>query len=131
MTIRRWLGLFSFLLLPACDIGTDAATRLACNIEAGAGRLGREDGASYRIRHDTPSQAGECDGPYKVQIDKVGALFIWCMNTAGAVTSSHSTSWHARFVDRPQTCILDKPAGSPLVIDLERLHGRAVITAIH
>jgi hypothetical protein len=127
----RWLGLSCVLLLPGCDIGTDAATRLAYDIEAGADRLGREDGATYSIRHDTPSKAGECDGPYKVQIDKVGALFIWCMNAAGAVVSSHSTSWHARFVDTPQTYILDKPANSPLIIDLERQHGRAVIAAVH
>ena len=38
MTIRtwRWSGLFFPLLLTACNIGTDAATRLAYDIETGA-----------------------------------------------------------------------------------------------
>jgi hypothetical protein len=110
-----------------CDIGTDAATRLAFDIEAGAGRLGRQNGATYSIRHNTPSKAGECTGPYTVQVDKVGALVIWCKDASGRTVSSHSTSYHGRFVDTPRTYILEKPAGAPLTIDLERRNGRAVV----
>jgi hypothetical protein len=116
--------------LTGCDIGTDAATRLAYDIEAGVGRLGGDDGARASIRHRTPSKSGECTGPYTVQIDKAGALIIWCKDDAGHTVSSHSTSYHARFVDTPRTYILDKPAGATLTIDIERQGGRAVVTDV-
>jgi hypothetical protein len=109
---------------------TDAATRLAYNIESGSNRLGPETGATLSILHHTPSRPGECDGPYAVQFDKVGALIIWCKDAAGHTVSSHSTSYHARFVDTPSTFVLEKPAGSDLTIDIERRGGRAVITGV-
>ncbi|HTS52056.1 MAG TPA: hypothetical protein VMH26_02180 [Burkholderiales bacterium] len=125
------LVLISLATVTGCDIGTDAATRLAYDIEAGAGRLGKDTGATYSIQHKTPSKSGECVGPYTVQLDKVGALIVWCYDAAGHTVSSHSTSYHARFVDTPRTYKLDKPAGATLTIDLERRDGRAVITDVH
>ena len=44
--------------------------------------------------------------------------------------SSHSTTYHARFVDTPQTSIIDKPAKDPVVFELERRSGRVVIAAV-
>ncbi len=116
--------------LAGCGIGTDPATRLAYDLEAGANRLGTESGARYGVEHRTPSRSGECEGPYSVQVDKVGALFIWCRDGAGRTVSSHSTSYHARFVDTPRTFILEKPAGATLTIELERRAGRAVIADV-
>lgn len=117
------------LLLGGCL--TDAATRLAYDIEAGAGRVGRTDGARYTLVHRAPSSAGECVGPYRVQLDKVGAIVVWCKDAAGDKTvSSHSTSYHARFVDTPETRIVDKPANEALVIELERRVGRIVIASV-
>jgi hypothetical protein len=128
MPAMRFLVLAVFLAASGCDIFTDAATRLAYDIEAGAGRLGKEAGARTSIQHHTPSKPGECAGPYSVQLDKVGALIVWCKDDTGKTVSSHSTSYHARFADTPRTYNLDKPAGSILTIDLERRAGRAVIT---
>lgn len=65
-----------------------------------------------------------------MQLDKVGALVIWCKDAAGATVSSHSTSYHARYVDTPQTWLLEKGAGSTLKIVMERRGARAVITAV-
>jgi len=128
---RRRLPLLVFLALGSgCDAFTDAATRLAYDIEAGAGILGKETGARYSIRHDTPSKLGECIGRYTLQIDKVGALIIWCKDETGKTASSHTTSYHARFVDTPQTYLLEKPAGSTLIIDIERRGSRAVIVSV-
>ena len=118
------------LALTACDGWTDAATRIAYDIEAGGARLGSSQGARYSIKHATPSKPGECIGPYKVQIDKVGALIIWCYDAAGGTVSSHSTTYHGRFVDTPRTYILDKPAGSTLTLDIERRGGRAIVTSV-
>lgn len=112
------------------DLLTDAATRAAYDIEAGARRLGSKPGARHAIVHQTPSKQGECVGPYMVQVDKVGALVIWCKNDAGQTVSSHSTSYHARFIDTPRTYILQKQAGAPLTIEIERRDGRAVVTDV-
>jgi len=117
--------------MAGCGFGTDAATRFASDIEAGANQLGSEDGATHSIRHDTPSKSGECAGPYKAQLDQVGAMIIWCEGTAAEAVSSHSMSYHARFVDTPQTFLLDKAAGETLTIELERRSGHAVITDVH
>jgi hypothetical protein len=117
---------FIAVLLAGCL--TDAATRLAYDLEAAAGRVGRSDGARYRLEHRVPSKSGECAGPYRVQLDKVGAIIIWCMDAAGEKTvSSHSTSYHRRFVVTPQTHILDKAARATLIIDLQRSDGQIVI----
>jgi hypothetical protein len=129
--IPRWSLLVLFLtVMTGCDVGTDPATRLAHEIEAGTSRLGKGAGAKYSIEHKTPSKAGECVGPYTVQLDQVGAMIIWCRDAAGKTVSSHSTSSHARFVDTPQTYIVEKPAGGALTIDLERRDDRAVVVGV-
>ena len=66
------LLLISLAALTGCDVATDPATRLAYDLEAGTGRLGREAGATYSVHHNQPSKSGECIGPYKVQLDRVG-----------------------------------------------------------
>lgn len=117
-------------LLAACAVPTDPATRLAADLEAGADRLRMDNGATDSVHHATPSRAGQCDGPYKVQLDKVGAMIVWCYDAAGATVSSHSTTSHAPHVDTPRSYIVDKGAGETLIVDLERRGDRAVITDV-
>jgi hypothetical protein len=113
--------------LVGCDVPTDPATRLAADLEAGASRL--DSLAAVEVLH-RPADAGECTGPYQVQLDAVGALIVWCKDAAGATVSSHSTSSHARYVDAPETHIVEKDAGATLVIGLERRAGRAVVVVV-
>jgi hypothetical protein len=127
---RPAIALVLAAALSGCGFFTDAATRLAYDLESAASRLGRTEGSRYTLVHKTPSKSGECVGPYKVQLDKVGALVIWCYDEAGTTVSSHSTSYHGRYVGTPETIIVDKPARSPLDIDLERRGGRAVIVGV-
>jgi hypothetical protein len=119
------------MAIAGCGNFTDAATRLASDLEAGSKQLGNTEGATYSVVHRTPSKVGECAGPYKVQIDAVGALIIWCYDASGNTVSSHSTSYHASFVKTPQTYLMEMSAGSTLTIDLERRNGQAVIVAVH
>ena len=65
-----------------------------------------------------------------VQLDKVGALIVWCRDAEDKVLSSHSTTHHGRFVDTRETFIVNKPAGGVLIIRLERQQGRAVIVSV-
>lgn len=126
MTDRRLLALLPLALLAGCL--TDAATRIAYDIESGAARVGNADGAEFTVEHRTPSKKGECEGSYTVQLDKVGTIIIWCRDARGEkVVSSHSTTYHSRFVDTPRTYILEKKPRDILVIELERQHGRVVI----
>ena len=65
---RRWRPVLVFLALAAgCDRFTDAATRLAYDMEAGAGLLGKEEGSRYSIQHHTPSADWQCNGSYRAQ----------------------------------------------------------------
>src|SRR3569832_1876858 len=122
LRLVRGLGLLATVLfLAGCF--TDAATRLAYDIESGVNRMNRQNETRHSIRH-APAESSECAGPYTVQLDKVGALIVWCKDTAGNIVASGSTSYHARFIDTPTTYILDKPAGAILTIDLERRAGR-------
>lgn len=116
--------------LAGCGVATDPATRLAADLADAADRLPLRDGATDALHHATPSRPGQCEGPYKVQLDKVGALIVWCKDAAGNTVSSHSTSSHSRAVDTADTFIVDKGAGETLIIDLERQDGRAVITGV-
>lgn len=127
--VPRTLLLLSLLLLTGCF--TDAATRIAYDIEAATKRVGHTENSQFTLAHRTPSKKGECDNSYKVQLDKVGALIIWCKDEMNNQTlSSHSTSYHSRFVDTPQTYILEKNAGETLFIELERRNGRIVIANV-
>lgn len=101
--------------LTACGIVTDPATRLAADLEGGADRLPLREGATDAVHHATPSRPGQCEGPYKVQLDRVGAMIVWCYDSA---------------VDTSQTFIVDKGSDETLIVDLERRGGRAVITAL-
>jgi hypothetical protein len=125
------LLLICLFFVSGCNVLTDPATRLASGIEAGVSQLGMQNGATYSIHNLTPATSGECNGPYTVQLDKVGALIVWCKDAAGKTLVSGSTTYHARFVDTPKTYIVDKPAGSSLTIDLERRNSRAVIVDVH
>jgi hypothetical protein len=130
MALTRGLALLAAtLLLAGC--WTDAATRLAYDLERGAGKVGAAEGATHAVVHQTPSKVGECVGPYQVQLDRVGAIIVWCKDASGAATvSSHSTSYHGRFVDTPETHIVNKRAGEPLTVTLVRRGGRVVVAGV-
>lgn len=127
--VTRTLLLLSLLLLTGCF--TDVATRIAYDIEAAAKRVGHTENSKFTLAHHTPSMKGECNHNYKIQLDKVGALIIWCKDEKNNQTlSSHSTSYHSRFVGTSDTYILEKNAGETLFIELERRNGRVVITEV-
>ena len=66
-----------------------------------------------------------------MQFTANSALVIWCKKPdASAVQSSHTTTYHLRFVEVPRTYKLDKGAGEPTLIDLAKADGRVVVTAV-
>ena len=109
----------------------DGATRIAYDIESGVAQFQRSDAITYSIKHSPEAMPDGCAGAYTLQLSEKSSLVIWCKNADGAgVTSSHTTTYHLRFVDVPRTYRLEKSAGEPTFIDLAKLNGRVVVTAV-
>src|SRR5437773_2470620 len=95
-------------MLVACS---DGATRIAFDIESGVAAFERSTATSYSIRHVPDAKPDGCAGSYTVQFSAHSSLLIWCKDSASSqVTSSHTTTYHLRFVEVPQTFKLDKAA---------------------
>jgi hypothetical protein len=126
-------SLVSVMLLVClgCSTFEDAATSLAGDIEKSVRHLGDSEGSVYVVRHDAKARATAKARLITVQFDKVGALIVWYKDSDGNVIESGSTSYHSRFVDTPNTIILDKSIDSPLQVELQRLGGRAVVTKVY
>lgn len=117
--------------LGACgDFLTDGATPLAYELEAGAKALGPSEHARLTLTHRPKASPEGCAGAYKLQLSAHAGLVIWCFDGAGKTTGSHITTYHLRFVDVPQTWILDKAAQTPTTLELERRNGRATVVAV-
>jgi hypothetical protein len=125
--VRRYL-VFAALLLGACS---DGATRIAYDIEAGAAAFRGSAATSYSVKHVPEPYPEGCGGPYSVQLSAASILVIWCKDAAGArIVGSHGTTYHLRFVEVPRQLNLEKPAGEPLYIDLEKQANRIVVVDI-
>jgi hypothetical protein len=76
-----------------------------------------------------------CGGAYTVQFTADSSLVIWCRKSdangvASAVASSHTTTYHLRFVRIPQTFRVDKGAGEATIIELAKQDGVVVMTGV-
>jgi hypothetical protein len=127
--VLRKLACLAFLaMLTAC---TDGATRIAYDIESNVAAFNRTNATASSIKH-TPEPSPEgCNGPYKVQLSERSSLVIWCKNAdSSKITSSHTTTYHLRFVDVPRQFIVDKSAGEALFIDVEKQNGKVVVVGL-
>jgi hypothetical protein len=122
---------FSLPLLALLAACSDGATRIAYDIESGAAAFRDSAATSYSIKHVPEAYPGGCGGPYAVQFSAEAILVIWCKDAgASRVIGSHGTTYHLRFVDVPRQLNLDKPAGEPLYIDLEKRGEKVVVVDI-
>ena len=114
--------LLAVTILVSC---TDGATRIANQIESDVAAFERSRANKATITHQPIRRWGNgCDDAYRLQVDKVGAIIIWCKDGAtGVTTGSHSTSYHARFVDTRQTWIVNKKKSEVVTIELEKRTG--------
>lgn len=125
---------------------TDAATRVAYDIESGAKKLGSAEGSRVEIRH-VPSRWPEgCAGSYTLHIGKGSAtadgngnfhinrdadgLSVRCYNSSGN-RHAWGTTYHLRFVDVSEAVEMEKQGGEAIVIAVERKAGRAVVVGLH
>ena len=123
-------SLIAITFLAGCSMFEDAATSLASDIERSANQLGSSEGSTTVVTHDAKARAPANARVISVQFDKVGALIVWYKDSTGSVIESGSTSYHARFVDTPETITVDKSIDTPLKVELQRRNGRAIITKV-
>ena len=112
-------GFLLMLSLAACS---DGATRIAYQIEAEAPKAAKSVDGRHTITHFPKREWDSgCADAYRIQFSEKSLLVIWCIDSkTGETTGSHSTSYHLRFVDVPGTWIVDKAAGQPTYIDLQK-----------
>ena len=108
----------TLLLLTGC---TDSATRIANDIQSGAEALRNSPNDTLELRHISKAEPDGCNDSYKVQFSRNSAIVVWCIDSkTGATTSSHITTYHLNFVKVPESYVLEKQRGEPLLIDLSK-----------
>jgi hypothetical protein len=114
-----------------CAGCSDGATRIAYDIESAVADFQRTAASRYSIRHLPEAEPDGCGGAYTVQFTADSSLVIWCRKSgSGEVASSHTTTYHLRFVQIPQTFRIDKAAGEATIIDLAKQGGAVVMTGV-
>lgn len=104
---------------------TDAATRIANDIDAGAATLRRSGATRLTVTHEPRSSPEGCLKGYYLQLSENSIMVVWCAEGGSFGTTSHLNS-----VVVPHTHRLTKQAGEPTLIDLEKLDNRIVVTAV-
>jgi hypothetical protein len=117
------------LLLAGC---TDAATRIAYAIEAGAKDLKSSSQSSATVRHEPSSWPDGCAGGYTLEIGRgasgdpgKGSITVKC-----AGRGIFYTTYHLNFVVVPATVGTRKEAGEPVLLRLEKRGGDIALTEV-
>ena len=118
--------------IAACSILEDAATAIANDLEAGAGRFERSTDAATTIVHVPSARRGGCADDYRVQFSRASSLVVWCYAPGDdtKTVSSHTTTYHLNYVDVPETIIVDKKRGESLSIELAKGAGKPVVKRV-
>ena len=117
------------LLLAGC---TDAATRIAYDIESGAQALRSSPESRATVRHEPSSWPEGCDSGYALEIGRgasadpaKGSITVKC-----AGHGLYYTTYHLNFVVVPATVGARKQAGEPVLLLLEKRGGDIALTEI-
>lgn len=96
-------------LLPLLLACSDAATRVARDLTAGATKLGAVDGSTISVELVPHEKPVGCPRAYTLQLSRASALLVWCQDSIGGIsTSSHTTTSHIHAVTVSQTWIITK-----------------------
>jgi hypothetical protein len=132
--VRRLLCTVAFIALSAGGLGacgdfmTDSATRLANDLQRAAESMPANSGASHTLVHRPKASPDGCTHDYSFQLSRQSSLLIWCKSPNGEKNvTSHTTTSHLRYVDVPQQINLEKRAGEPITIELQRTLGKPVV----
>jgi len=117
------------LALAGC---TDAATRIAYDIEAGAKSLASSPDTRATVRHEPARWPEGCDGGYSLEIGRgasadpgKGSIVVKC-----AGHGLYYTTYHLNFVVVPATVSVRKDAGEAVLLQLEKRGGAIALVEI-
>lgn len=117
------------LALAGC---TDAATRIAYDIEAGAKSLKSSAQSGATVRHEPASWPDGCGGGYALEIGRgasgdpgKGSITVKCDGRG-----IFYTTYHLNFVVVPATVSVRKAAGEPVLLQLEKRGGDIALTEV-
>jgi hypothetical protein len=132
MTTRmRLLGPVLCVLSLSLVSCTDAATRVAYDLEAGAKRFRKTPTVAATVEHSPKASPEGCPDGYTLQLSEESALLVWCQDSiAGPAVSSHTTTYHLNYVDVPRTLIIHKGRGQHVWLDLAKDGDRIVVTGL-
>ena len=123
----RALAAGGALALAGC---TDAATRIAYDVEAGAKSLKASAQASATVRHEPASWPDGCGDGFALEIGRgakgdpgKGSIVVRCDGHG-----LYYTTYHLNFVVVPATVSVRKAAGEPVLLQLEKRGGDIVLT---
>ena len=112
--------------LAAFSACTDAATRVANDLESGAKHLRSSRAMTATVDHAPTAAPEGCAGAYTLQLSRASSLLIWCQDSIGAPShGTYTTTYHLNFVTVPQTFIIHKDSGQHALIGLA-MDGNAV-----
>jgi hypothetical protein len=110
---------------------TDAATRVADDLEAGAKRFRKTATATATVEHSPKATPEGCPGGYTLQLSEESALLVWCQDSIGGPSvTSHTTTYHLNYVDVPRTLVIHKERGQHVWLDLAKEGDRIVVTGL-
>jgi len=104
--------------LAGCDFMTDAATRIAYDLEREAAALRRSGEATRTFTHKPKASPEGITGPYTVRLGR--ALSI----------SKYHTSYHSNFVEVPKMLVVRKGDGEAFQIVLTRVGDSIQVTEL-
>jgi len=110
------------------DFMTDSATRLANDLKRAAESMPANSGAMQTLVHRPKASPDGCAHDYSFQLSRQSSLLVWCKSANGERNvASHTTTSHLRYVDVPEQINLEKRAGEPITIELQRTLGKPVV----
>ena len=128
MPFRKTLPALVATVLAGC---TDAATRVAYEIESGAKALQASAESRASVRHEPSRWPEGCDGDFTLEIGRgrsaqpdKGSITVKC---PGHIWY---TTYHLNFVVVPATVGARKRAGEAVLIDLEKHGGEIALTGV-
>jgi len=117
------------LALAGC---TDAATRIAHDIESAAGSLKQSAESRATVRHEPSRWPEGCDGGYALEIGRgasgdpgKGSITVRCDGRG-----LYYTTYHLNFVVVPATVGVRKQGGEPVLLQLEKRGGDIALVEV-
>ena len=122
------MGLTLAALVACGDFLTDSATRLANDLQKAAEAMQSSPAATYTLVHRPKPSPEGCKHDYSFQLSRQSSMLIWCKSLNGERNvASHTTTSHLRYVDVPEQINLDKRAGEPITIELQKTLRKPVV----